>query len=101
MAQTIDPGRGATGTTTALPAPAPGPAADGRPAESALLPAEAAAPALPEGPGRPADPCVMVIFGGAGDLTKRKLLPSLYNLASNGLLAAEFAVVGVARAPLT
>ena len=31
--------------------------------------------------GRPGDPCVMVIFGASGDLTKRKLIPALYNLA--------------------
>lgn len=43
-----------------------------------------------------APPCVMVIFGASGDLTKRKLLPALYNLAKDNLLAADFAVVGVA-----
>ena len=42
--------------------------------------------------GRTADPCVMVIFGVTGDLTRRKLLPALYNLASQGLLSREFAV---------
>jgi glucose-6-phosphate 1-dehydrogenase len=47
--------------------------------------------------GRQADPCVMVIFGAAGDLTGRKLIPALYNLAQSGLLSREFAVVGVAR----
>jgi glucose-6-phosphate 1-dehydrogenase len=46
---------------------------------------------------RPGDPCVMVIFGGAGDLTKRNLLLALCNLAHNHLLPKEFAVVGVAR----
>lgn len=46
---------------------------------------------------RSADPCVIVIFGASGDLTKRKLIPALYNLASNNLLPDEFAVVGVAR----
>ncbi|HXE71970.1 MAG TPA: glucose-6-phosphate dehydrogenase [Candidatus Nitrosotenuis sp.] len=50
---------------------------------------------------RPADPCVMVIFGGAGDLTRRKLVPSLYNLARQGLLNRSFAVVGLARTPMT
>ena len=48
-----------------------------------------------------ADPCVMVIFGAAGDLTKRKLIPALYNLAKANLLSKEFAVVGMARAPMT
>jgi glucose-6-phosphate 1-dehydrogenase len=47
--------------------------------------------------GNPGDPSVMVIFGASGDLTKRKLIPALYNLARNSLLPDEFAVVGVAR----
>jgi glucose-6-phosphate 1-dehydrogenase len=42
-------------------------------------------------------PCVMVIFGAAGDLTKRKLLPSIYNLLRQNLLSREFAIVGVSR----
>jgi len=46
---------------------------------------------------QPAPPCVMVIFGAAGDLTKRLLMPSLYNLAQSKLLPEEFAVVGFAR----
>ncbi len=37
----------------------------------------------------------MVIFGAAGDLTKRLLVPALYNLARTGLLPAKFAIVGV------
>jgi glucose-6-phosphate 1-dehydrogenase len=41
-------------------------------------------------------PCVLVIFGASGDLTKRKLLPALYNIAGSGLLPDKFAVVGVA-----
>jgi len=48
-------------------------------------------------PGRPAPPSTVVIFGAAGDLTKRKLVPALYNLKVLGLLAREFAIVGVAR----
>jgi glucose-6-phosphate 1-dehydrogenase len=51
--------------------------------------------------GRPADPCVMVIFGASGDLTKRKLLPALYNLAAANLLSRQFAVVGYAYAAAT
>ena len=51
--------------------------------------------------GRPADPCTMVIFGAAGDLTRRKLIPALYNLATNQLLSREFAVVGVARGQMS
>ena len=46
-------------------------------------------------------PCIMVIFGAMGDLTKRKLLPSLYNLAKHNLMADNFAVVGVSRAQMT
>jgi glucose-6-phosphate 1-dehydrogenase len=50
-----------------------------------------------EAQGRVADPCAMVIFGAAGDLTKRKLVPALYNLAHDGLLSKNFAVIGFAR----
>jgi glucose-6-phosphate 1-dehydrogenase len=46
-------------------------------------------------------PCILVIFGAAGDLTKRKLIPSLYNLKQSNLLPDNFAVVGVARAEMT
>ena len=38
-----------------------------------------------------ADPCVMVVFGGRGDLARRKLLPALYNLVQNGYLGDHFA----------
>ena len=48
-----------------------------------------------------AEPCALVIFGASGDLTKRKLLPSLYNLASYHLLPADFSIIGVARRPLS
>src|SRR5712692_2096680 len=51
--------------------------------------------------GRCGDPCVMVIFGAAGDLTRRKLIPALYNLAKYNLLSREFAVIGVARNPMS
>jgi len=51
--------------------------------------------------GRPGDPCVMVIFGAAGDLTRRKLIPALYNLAKYQLLSREFAVVGIARSGMS
>lgn len=46
--------------------------------------------------GKPGDPCVMVIFGATGDLTKRKLMPSLYNLYKENLLSSRFAIIGVA-----
>jgi glucose-6-phosphate 1-dehydrogenase len=54
------------------------------------LPDEAAAP-----------PCAFVIFGASGDLTRRKLLPALYNLALDGALPRSFATLGVARRPKT
>ena len=43
----------------------------------------------------------MVIFGATGDLTKRKLLPSLYNLDRSDLLPEDFAIVGVGRETLS
>jgi len=39
-------------------------------------------------------PCVLVIFGGAGDLSWRKLLPAVYNLNVDGVLPSNFAVIG-------
>src|SRR5882762_7618396 len=53
------------------------------------------------GAGRQGDPCVMVVFGASGDLTKRKLIPALYNLAKDNLLSKDFALVGVARNEMT
>ena len=44
-----------------------------------------------------ANPCAFVIFGASGDLTRRKLLPALYNLVESGNLPDPFAVLGVAR----
>jgi glucose-6-phosphate 1-dehydrogenase len=46
---------------------------------------------------RKGDPCTMVIFGASGDLTKRKLVPALYNLAKERVLPEQLAVVGYAR----
>jgi glucose-6-phosphate 1-dehydrogenase len=46
---------------------------------------------------RTSDPCAVVIFGASGDLTRRKLMPALYNLAWAHALSGGFAVVGVAR----
>jgi glucose-6-phosphate 1-dehydrogenase len=51
--------------------------------------------------GQPADPCALVVFGAAGDLTKRKLIPALCNLGRSHLLPQDFAVVGFAQAPMT
>ena len=49
--------------------------------------------------GDPAGPCTVVIFGASGDLTKRKLIPALTNLAREELLPESFAIVGVATRP--
>ncbi len=45
--------------------------------------------------------CVLVIFGASGDLTRRKLVPALYALETEGLLADGFRVVGFARTALS
>jgi len=50
---------------------------------------------------RTVQPCTLVIFGATGDLTHRKLLPALYNLAIEQPLPPQFTVVGVARRPFT
>jgi len=47
------------------------------------------------------EPVTLVIFGGAGDLAHRKLLPALYNLHVDGLLPPRFAAVGVGRKALS
>src|SRR5436305_1650656 len=49
----------------------------------------------------PGERSVMVIYGASGDLTKRLLMPALYNLACDGLLPEHFAVAGVAMDDLT
>jgi glucose-6-phosphate 1-dehydrogenase len=59
-----------------------------------------------DGPDESADavaapPCAMVIFGGAGDLTKRLIMPALYNLANAGSLSDGFRIVGVDLADIT
>jgi len=46
-------------------------------------------------------PCTVVIFGASGDLTFRKLIPALYNIAADGDLPAGLTVVGFARRPKT
>jgi glucose-6-phosphate 1-dehydrogenase len=48
-----------------------------------------------------AGPCILVIFGASGDLTKRLLMPALYNLACDGLLPRQFAIVGTAMDELS
>jgi glucose-6-phosphate 1-dehydrogenase len=51
--------------------------------------------------GQQASPCTMVIFGASGDLTKRKLIPALCNLAQSKLLSPQFAVIGFSYDSLT
>ncbi len=53
------------------------------------------------GPRRTPEPCVLVIFGASGDLTRRKIFPALYALAYRRLLPERFAVVGTARSEWT
>ncbi len=50
---------------------------------------------------RTVEPCIMVIFGATGDLTHRKLIPALYNMALEHPLPPQFTVVGVARRPFS
>ena len=58
------------------------------------LPVELPRPAKIQAP-----PCVIVVFGASGDLTRRKLMPALYNLAVGGHLPEQFAIVGCSRRP--
>jgi glucose-6-phosphate 1-dehydrogenase len=51
--------------------------------------------------GLPGDPCAMVIFGAGGDLTKRKLMPALYNLAKGKLIPEQFAIIGISIEPFS
>jgi len=47
------------------------------------------------------EPCALVIFGASGDLTRRKLLPALYQLSRGQRLPARFTVIGVARSEMS
>jgi glucose-6-phosphate 1-dehydrogenase len=47
------------------------------------------------------DSCLLVIFGASGDLTRRKLIPGLYNLACTGCMNPQFEVLGVGRTQMT
>src|SRR5215831_18893291 len=64
---------------------------------SATSIAPAAAATVARASGRQAPPAILVIFGGAGDLTKRLVVPALYNLLRAGRLADDFLIVGVGR----
>ncbi len=57
--------------------------------------------ALTPAAAEPAPPCTLVIFGAHGDLTKRLLMPALYNLAGSRLLDSNFVIVGVDRVDST
>lgn len=48
-----------------------------------------------------ADSCILVIFGATGDLTRRKLIPALYDLACVGCMSPHFDIVGVGRKPIS
>jgi glucose-6-phosphate 1-dehydrogenase len=58
------------------------------------VPEEAAA--TPREPER-GTPCTLIILGASGDLTRRKLMPALLHLMTDGLLAEDFSVIGVGR----
>src|SRR5277367_5034633 len=47
------------------------------------------------------DSCILIIFGASGDLTKRKLIPGLYNLSCEGCMNPQFEVLGIGRTPLS
>src|SRR6059058_3234252 len=49
----------------------------------------------------PVHPTTLVIFGATGDLSKRKLLPAIYNLAHEGALPERFNLIGVSRGELS
>src|SRR5947199_7423540 len=63
--------------------------------------AEATKPGAAESAAEKAPPCVIVIFGATGDLTKRKLVPALFNLVVGGLLPDELAIVGFGRTEMS
>jgi glucose-6-phosphate 1-dehydrogenase len=64
---------------------------------SPLGPGQSAEPSRSFSPG----PCTLVIFGGSGDLAKRKLVPAVYNLLLDGVLPANYAILGLGRKPLS
>ncbi|HUY67898.1 MAG TPA: glucose-6-phosphate dehydrogenase, partial [Alphaproteobacteria bacterium] len=65
--------------------------------QSPPVPPIRVAESAPRRQATPADPCTIVIFGASGDLTKRLVVPALYNLARTNLLPEKFALIGVAR----
>lgn len=69
--------------------------------ESSLVQHARAAEHLTAPPLPKADPCTLVIFGASGDLTKRKLIPALYDLACVGCIGSRFEVLGIGRTPMS
>jgi len=64
-------------------------------------PTPSSTPALKTAQTAVTQPCTVVIFGASGDLTRRKLLPALYNLMLDGLLPENFSVLGLGRKELS
>jgi glucose-6-phosphate 1-dehydrogenase len=58
------------------------------------------APIAPQGPLTHGDSCTLIVFGAAGDLSRRKLIPAIHQLAKKKLLGAEFHLLGVGIEPL-
>src|SRR3954466_14353248 len=54
----------------------------------------------PIGPLTHGDSCTLIVFGAAGDLSRRKLIPAIHQLAKKKLLGAEFHLLGVGIEPL-
>ncbi len=50
---------------------------------------------------RTPEPCSMIIFGGSGDLTRRKLIPALFRLSQQRMIPAGFTIIGMARSPMS
>src|SRR5262249_49425073 len=82
-------------TPSSLLNSATSPGGGSRPATT--IAAESAATIAKSFPGRRPSAATMVIFGAAGDLTKRLVVPALYNLVRGGKLPKDFAVIGVDR----
>ena len=51
--------------------------------------------------GKSSEICIMVIFGGSGDLARRKLVPALYNLMKRDTILDGFTILGISRSPLS
>src|ERR687890_2405822 len=49
----------------------------------------------------PVEPSTLIIFGGSGDLARRRLIPALYNLLLDGLLPSDYLVLGLGRTPMS